>query len=840
MSQPYLPEEEEVTLVDQFLESGKSVQDVIDYANNIYAKSQNESIAPDERQAFFQEAKRLKSVVATIDRVSSSSVNDPFDVRDSASPENPLTNVYNQIQDIKNRQVEKKEPITMDNIIDRSISEMGRVARTLVGVAPTPDKIPSVVKGAVIGADVAKTIARGAEAQFVANATLMTRTWSRMLTEGTWNLPPAVKYDIENFANAVGLRRLHQPQYEASAEIVQKIAEASEIFRGLEPIMGGGLKAFVGVPTPRGATIPTAVGASRFAPDEPTTTAPKKDADFVDPEVSKTTAEDLAREAATGKDLNRTEWVRAAQSVDPQLVKIARDQGILDYLQLGHVTSDRHVAAVAAAVNSGVASKSRIAETEGLRKVSETYNQRLLELGGSDDPVQVSRDIMGDLNSIYKEATSIAKDKYRLIDANEELLATPTPVNNFTSWYESQVAKNKPALSESGDRSFIGTKDDGHPKLMRDLYNEIKDGGSGYQLIDQKKKAISSNIDGNWAANPKIAAEASRALFEDQLQVANQYNLGETLLDANSAFEFSSKMKQDFSSIMSSQLDDYKNLTFYEFKPNMRLGKPLKTDDIKAVNDFENLINIGSKYLDETDKKAFKQQVFLNTVDTILRKSVRDDVFSFGNYAKWYEGLQKSKPLKKLFSDNLTPEAKKELANMYRISKGVARVRGGYIATGKGTDANIAQAIKQYDTNVAEVQRSLLSKITIGTLLVSAEAASGIMYGVPGVPTALYYAKSKVSPEKTVVQPAVKMIEDLIISDELGYLISKVGTPEETAAIGQFTRTSKFKKLQNYSKGLAKRLKNPALEIKDGAALVAEILARTTPITVDDTAERVK
>ena len=60
MSQPYLPEEEEVTLVDQFLNSGKSVQDVIDYANNIYAKSQNESIAPDERQAFFQEAKRLK------------------------------------------------------------------------------------------------------------------------------------------------------------------------------------------------------------------------------------------------------------------------------------------------------------------------------------------------------------------------------------------------------------------------------------------------------------------------------------------------------------------------------------------------------------------------------------------------------------------------------------------------------------------------------------------------------------------------------------------------------------------------------------------------------------
>jgi len=836
MSQPYLPEEEEVTVVDQFLNSGRSAQDVLDYANDLHAKSLNDSFTPEEQQNFLKKAVDLKSAFSTLDRVSSNSVNDPFDVRDSASPENPLTNVYNQIQDIKIRQEEKKEPITMDNVIDRSISEMARVARTLVGVAPTPDKISNVVKGAVIGADVAKTIARGAEAQFAANATLVNRTWSRMLKEGTWNLPPAIQKDIEDFANAAGEGRLHQPQYEASAEIVQKIAEASEIFRGLEPIMGGGVRAFVGVPTPRGATIPVATGAARVAPDEPQPTAPKKDADFT--EQTKTTAEDLAREAATGKDLNRTAWVQAAQAVDPELVKIARDQGILDYLQIGHVTSDPHVAAVAAAVNSGVASRTRIAETEGLKKVSENYNQRLLELGGSDDPVQVGKDIMADLNTIYKEATSIAKDKYRLIDGNKELLATPTPVNNFTSWYQSEVAKNKPTLFQSGDRSFIGTKDDGHPKLMRDLYNEIKNGGSGYQFIDQKKKLISSNIDGNWAANPKIAAEASRALFEDQLQVANQYGLGETLLDANSAFSLSSKMKQDFTSIMSSKLDEYNNLTFFKFEPSVILGKPLKTDDIKAVTNFENFINIGSKYLDETDKKAFKQEVLLNTVDTILRKSVRDNVFSFGNYAKWYEGLQKSKPLKKLFSDNLTPEAKTELANMYRISKGIARVRGGYIATGKGTEANIAQAIKKYDTNVAAVQRGLLSKIARGTVVVSADAVSGITTGYFGAFSGL--ALYKKSSEKTVLQPAVEMVEDVILSDELGYLISKIGTPEETAAIRQFTRTTKFKKLQNYSKALAVKLKNPSLEIKDAAVLVAEILARTTPITVDDTAERVK
>tara|TARA_R110002096_G_scaffold420144_1_gene625090 strand:- start:413 stop:2929 length:2517 start_codon:yes stop_codon:yes gene_type:complete len=837
MSQPYLPEEEEVTVVDQFLNSGRSAQDVLDYANDLHAKSLNDSFTPEEQQNFFKKAIDLKSAFSTLDRVSSSSVNDPFDVRDSASPENPLTNVYNQIQDIKNRQVEKKESITMDNIIDRSISEMGRVARTLVGVAPTPDKIPSVVRGAITGVDVVRTIAHGADAQFAANALLVTKTWQRMISEGTWDLPPAVKKDIEDFANAAGQGIIHQPQYEASAEIVQKIAEASEIFRGLEPILGGGVRAFVGVPTPRGATIPAA--ASRFTPDEPT--APKKDADPVD--KAQTTAEDLAREAAKGTDLNRTAWVRAAQSVDPELVKIARDQGILDHLQLGHVTSDAHVASVAAAVNSGVASRTRIAETEGLRKVSENYNKRLLELGGSDDPVQVGKDLMGDLNSIYKDAVGIAKDKYRLIDGNKELLASPTPVNNFTAWYESQVAINKPVRFKSGDESFIGTKDDGHPKLMRDLYNEIKDGGSGYQLIDQKKKLVGSNLDGNWAANPKVAAEASRALFEDQLQMANQFGLGDTLLDANSAFTISSKMKQDFSSIMTSTLDEYNSLTFDTFKPNMRLGKPLKTDDIKAVIDFENLIEIGSKYLDEPAKKVFKQQVLLNSVDTILRKSVRDDVFSFGNYAKWYEGLQKSKPLKKLFNDNLSPDAKKELANMYRISKGIARVRGGYIATGKGTEANIARAIKQYDTNVAEVQRGLLSKVGIGAAAVTGEAVSLAFGGLPlgvsaGGVLGLGYAKSRTG--KTVEQPAIKMVEDIILSNELGYLISKIGTPEEAAAIREFTNTSKFKKLQNYSKSQAAKLKTPALAIKDSAALLAEILARTAPITVDDTAERVK
>ena len=838
MSQPYLPEEEEVTLVDQFLNSGRSAQDVLDYANDLHAKSLNDSFTPEEQQNFFKKAIDIKSAFNTLDRVSSSSVNDPFDVRDSASPENPLTNVYSQIQDIKNRQIEKKEPITMDNVIDRSISEMARVARTLVGVAPTPDKIPNVVKGAVIGADVAKTMAFGAEGQLAANALLVTKTWGRMLNEGTWNLPPAVKKDIEDFANAAGQGKIHQPQYEDSAEIVQKIAEASEIFRGLEPIMGGGVRAFVGVPTPRGATMPAA--ASRFTPkDEPT--APKKDADPVD--KAQTTAEDLAREAATGKDLNRTAWVRAAQSVDPELVKIARDQGILDHLQLGHVTSDAHVASVAAAVNSGVASRTRIAETEGLRKVSENYNKRLLELGGSDDPVQVGKDLMGDLNAIYKDAVGIAKDKYRLIDGNKELLASPTPVNNFTAWYESQVAINKPVRFKSGDGSFIGTKDDGHPKLMRDLYNEIKDGGSGYQLIDQKKKLVGSNLDGDWAANPKIAAEASRALFEDQLQMANQFGLGDTLLDANSAFTISSKMKQDFSSIMTSTLDEYNSLTFDKFKPSVRLGKPLKTDDIKAVIDFENLIEIGSKYLDEPAKKVFKQQVLLNSVDTILRKSVRDDVFSFGNYAKWYEDLQKSKPLKKLFNDNLSPDAKKELANMYRISKGIARVRGGYIATGKGTEANIARAIKQYDTNVAEVQGGLLAKVVVGGAGVAVGGAVSLATG--GAPLVMgaggvlgFLAKS--GSGKTVVQPAIKMVEDVILSNELGYLISKIGTPEEAAAIREFTKTSKFKKLQNYSISQAAKLKTPALAIKDSVALLTEIVARTAPITVDDTAERVK
>ena len=833
MTQPYQPEEEEAALVDQFLSSGKSVQDVVDYANDIHAKSQNESFTPEERQYFSKKAIGIKSAFSTLDKVSSSSVNDPYDVRDSESPENPLSSVYSQVQDIKNRQVEKKEPITMDNIIDRSISEMGRVARTLMGVPlPTPDK-------GIIGVDVARTIAQGADAQFVASGILMGKTWLTMLKEGTWNLPPAVKKDIEDFANAAGQGKIHQPQYEDSAEIVQKIAEASEIFRGLEPIMGGGVRAFVGVPTPRGATMPAA--ASRFTPkDEPT--APKKDADPVD--KAQTTAEDLAREAATGKDVNRTAWVRAAQSVDPELVKIARDQGILDHLQLGHVTSDAHVASVAAAVNSGVASRTRIAETEGLRKVSENYNKRLLELGGSDDPVQVGKDLMGDLNAIYKDAVGIAKDKYRLIDGNKELLASPTPVNNFTAWYESQVAINKPVRFKSGDGSFIGTKDDGHPKLMRDLYNEIKDGGSGYHLIDQKKKLVSSNLDGNWASNPKVAGEASRALFEDQLQMANQFGLGDTLLDANSAFTVSSKMKQDFSSIMTSTLDEYNTLTFDSFKPSVRLGKPLKTDDIKAVIDFENLIEIGSKYLDEPAKKVFKQEVLLNSVDTILRKSVRDDVFSFGNYAKWYEGLQKSKPLKKLFNDNLAPAAKKELANMYRISKGIAKVRGGYIATGKGTEANIARAIKQYDTNVAEVQGGLLAKVVSGAA--GAAVGGAVSLATGGAPLVMgagggalgLIAKSKTG--KTVVQPAIKMVEDVILSEELGYLISKIGTPEEAAAIREFTKTSKFKKLQNYSISQAAKLKTPALAIKDSVALLTEIVARTAPITVDDTAERVK
>ena len=83
-------------------------------------------------------------------------------------------------------------------------------------------------------------------------------------------------------------------------------------------------------------------------------------------------------------------------------------------------------------------------------------------------------------------------------------------------------------------------------------------------------------------------------------------------------------------------------------------------------------------------------------------------------------------------------------------------------------------------------------------------------------------------------------MEDIILSNELGYLISKIGTPEEAAAIREFTNTSKFKKLQNYSKSQAAKLKTPALAIKDSAALLAEILARTAPITVDDTAERVK
>lgn len=473
------------------------------------------------------------------------------------------------------------------------------------------------------------------------------------------------------------------------------------------------------------------------SPDELFSTAPKvtvSPAAAVQPAVApveQMTAQELAQTAKKaaegGLGAKKATQVLAEQAApDAKTVAAAERLGISEYLQPDHVTTNQAYRELAQAVKSIPGSEARSAELQGLSQVAKRADDLITEIGGSHDLAQVSSGVKQSLqataaeleaqaNKLYKQlregipaqAEAPAPTVLKFIEQRAEDLGGRQNLSSVERMIQSKLAP-KQLTNEAGE--VIGTRQPTYA-LLDDVRRD---------LTAARIKAQGPFKDADSGLIKKLEAE----LKTDQRAVVDRFGMSGTFDTAQKAVAVRKGLEDDLVSLFGKNLDG-------SIVGNLSGAvRALPSGD---VSKFINLI--------KTVPENMRQETVASGLATAFGKSAKQGNINFNSYVKWYEGLLKNKQAYAALMSNLPPAARKQLSDLYRVSKSISLATKERITTGriqavtdelKGADSllgNIYSLAKRSAVGAAaEVVTTPLGMPGAG---ISASIASALTKGKP-------------------------------------------------------------------------------------------------------------
>ncbi len=215
-------------------------------------------------------------------------------------------------------------------------------------------------------------------------------------------------------------------------------------------------------------------------------------------------------------------------------------------------------------------------------------------------------------------------------------------------------------------------------------------------------------------------------------------------------------------------------------------GKNLDNSIVGNLNNGVRVLATGdtSKFIKliQTIPENMRQETVASGLAAAFGKTAKQGSLNFNSYAKWYEGLLKNKQAYAAVMSNLPPAARKQLSDLYRVSKSIGMATKERITTGR--IQAVAEELKGGEGLLSRVyDAAKRNAISMG-----AGTVAGGMLG-PGVGAAIASALSRGAKPS-----AMKAADALIASPEFQQAVKQAATGEGKQAATRLAYSKPFTK----------------------------------------------
>jgi len=479
------------------------------------------------------------------------------------------------------------------------------------------------------------------------------------------------------------------------------------------------------------------------------------------------TSSDLASTARIAAEggLNSNAAAKSLASqvpIDKKTISAAERLGISEYLQPDHVTTNQIYKELAQAIKSIPGSETRAAEVEGLEQIAKRADDLIEELGGTRDISSLSNSIRSEMQKVQQqlenEATRLYDELKIKINPRAEV-STP----NILSFIGKRT-------EELGGLSNITS-------MERTIRRKLSNNPTYGLLDDVRRELTAARIKGKGPfkdADTGLIKKLEAELKKDQLNVVNQYGVADIFQNANKVVAIRKSLEDDMISLFGKEIN---NSMAYQLESSIK-SLP-KGDPDKLIN------------LIKAVPSDMRQQVVASGLATAFGKNARNNQINFSSYIKWYENLLKNKKSYLAIMSNLPPGSRKQLSDLYRVSKGISSSTKERINTGRLL--SLQQQLYGSDGLIYDFYQ-IAKRSSLG---LAAEAVTTPL-GVPGSGVAAGIA-SALTRGKT---SSLKAVDALIGSPEFLNMVKSIGTSSQKQEIKKFALSKKFS-------NFLKEVKNP-------------------------------
>ncbi|NDD85365.1 hypothetical protein EBZ38_13970 [bacterium] len=516
------------------------------------------------------------------------------------------------------------------------------------------------------------------------------------------------------------------------------------ISRGISAMREAG-KGMFAQPAARPRVEPTVPGAGQplgAGMAEPLGARPPQAAAPTPPASAQELAE-AARRAATpsivpGRQTRAQQILASEARPDLATQEAASRLGILDFLQPDHITTSQPFRELSQAVKSIPGSQLRAQEIQGLADSSKKINEIIDQAGGSRDYASLGQKIETKLQAEVDRLAQKSDDLFTNTINPSIPLTTEINATNLLDYLQQK------SINLGGRENLSPIEKDLLAKLSP---RKVKVDGQEvdklptYGLLDQLRKDIGESLRGKGPfrdASQGDVKQLYKALSEDQKVVAGQFGVRNALEAANAAVKQRIAVQDDMIALFGKNLH--------------RSMVPLLDGSINALAKGDEKQLIGLLKIVPSD---MRQEVVASGLRTAFGKAAGDGAVDFGGYARFYEGLMENKPAFNALMTNLPSATRTQLADLYKVSKGISSATRERITTGR------IQAIQDQLFSAESLMSTILQTAQKGAIATGLEMGARAM-GVPGAGLSVAVA-SALTKNKTNMQKAA---DDLLSSPD--------------------------------------------------------------------------
>lgn len=597
---------------------------------------------------------------------------------------------------------------------------------------------------------------------------------------------------------AMAAQPLQQVLSGAGAGAAQQTAAeagADPISQALAALIGGGVGFTAGAPRSPAAAKPAPTSAAAPTQTQQAPRAPLP----AEQQMPMIDLASTAKAAARGGEESSAMKTLATQaSPDPKIVEAAKRLGIEEHLQPDHVSSNQAFRELAQAVKSVPGSTARAAEIQGLEAVAQKADDLVSSLGGKS-PGNIDASVRSKMSSTIDELETKANELYDTLRANVNA-KTETPAENVLSFIRNKAddlgGEQNLSQLEQTVLAKLG------PKQVKDAAgNVVGTKQPTYALVDDVRKAVGEAARGKGAdafkdADRGLAKKLYSLLEDDQGSVLRQLGMEDTFNAARAAVKMRKGVEDDMMSIFG------KNLQKSMVDQLTGAMRSLSKGDSAKLNKLIAAI-----------PEDMRKDVVASGLTSAFNRANSSKPINFSSYTDWYEGLLKNKPAMTALMTNLPSEARKNLSDLYRVSKGIRdSVSRERITTGR------LQVVKEELTGGETLMQRMIEAAKPTGAKLATEAVT-TMFGAPGAGLGAAFVQGMTKKTDTLLaadavfashqfrklaaeaaakgEPSASSIRSLIMLPSFKKFANKVQLPNDPASLERWVRNSMLPMAQN-------------------------------------------